>query len=645
MIATGNTVRVYSYGCRAPTEGGDELVRQLRLAHLLYNDRIAVERDRRRAYNDRCNRQSPELAESTLMIEAYEATLTDAWSCAGDERVRARRRTGASDETRAAVDDAKGILSGLRERRSSLIALERRRSEGFRRDLAAMDCASHEAGLVATRRRVAEGLYWMTRGAIDASIEQARKSHRPPHFREGVGVAGLVAVSLKHGCTVSDVFGDNQFLRLDPIHEDAYDGTRGERRRAVRTMARMRVGSTGTGNTIPVWVILPVVLHRQLPPNGRVLGAKIVVRQEATRLDYSLQITVEEPAATVRPVAPKTAIGIDLGWRWQDAVRVAYTVDGRGRHGPVSLANDVAGAIEHANSTIRAIRGKNFDAAVTDLADWIAAHEVPEWLRVASVGLRQWRRPGKLAAVLVGHRALADLPVVPGWRDRRFRGDDGIVSALEAWRRQDAHLWTWEHHERRKALARRLEAYRIWAAGIARDHSLVCLEDFDLRAMARKPTMEQEGEYDDLARAQRIVSAPSLLRGAVINACASRGTRLVKVPCEGTTITCHACHAETRWDAAKYLSHRCECGAVWDQDYNAAVNILRTGLDQAQHETVEEAAPRIGRWQKRRAEAESKAAEAESKAGTVPADPVRSPAQMPAERDGSLDDGIHDAIG
>ena len=49
----------------------------------------------------------------------------------------------------------------------------------------------------------------------------------------------------------------------------------------------------------------------------------------------------------------------------------------------------------------------------------------------------------------------------------------------------------------------------------------------------------------------------------------------VEVPCAATTITCHACGAETRWDAARYLSHRCECGAIWDQDHNASVNILR----------------------------------------------------------------------
>lgn len=78
------------------------------------------------------------------------------------------------------------------------------------------------------------------------------------------------------------------------------------------------------------------------------------------------------------------------------------------------------------------------------------------------------------------------------------------------------------------------------------------------------------------------------------------------MPCQATTITCHACGDVTRWDKAKYLSHACKCGTFWDQDFNAAVNILRAGKAKAKLKLVErvtQAAPRLGRWAQRRLKA------------------------------------------
>ena len=385
-------------------------------------------------------------------------------------------------------------------------------------------------------------------------------------------------------------------LRVDPVPPGTYEGTRGDQRRGARTVAHVQVAAAAD----PRWVSLPIVMHREVPAGAVVRTAKLHAWREASHVYYQLQLTVLLPDAPMVPVRAETAVGVDLGWRWQESVRVAYVARGDGTGGPVTLPNDVPAAFDK-SASLRSIRDRNFDDARRDLAEWMASHDAPDWLREMTSHLAQWRAAAKLASVAIA------------WRDRRFAGDRGVFKAVEAWRKQDKHLWEWEHNGRRKALARREQGYRTWAAEIARSASLVVLEDFDLRQVARKPPVEEQGDHDDLARSQRIAAAPGVLRSALVDACRSRGVRVVLVAPAFTTLRGEPCGAVPHGDAARYLSHRCPaCGAIWDQDANAAANILRQGtaLVRAEalgggEESVEDAAPRVGRWQKRR---EAKAA-------------------------------------
>ena len=592
--------RVYSYGGKTPIRGLKEIGEQMELARSYYNELIAMERQRRLDYRERCRTQSHELVDLALMIEGCVGVKIDAKAQAGEERVVAMSRKGATEETRDIVKLAKSDLKMLWSDFNALVADERERDKKFDKDIRALDEKCNEDALEIRHKYIALNLYWGTYNAAYKSFEQARKSHHPPHFRKEYGV-GQIDVQIINGLPAADVFGNDTQLQIDPIAMTSvtapcggcasWDATRGERRAAARVNARIRVCSDDRGH--PIWVELPIVMHRPLPADAIIMEARLVVRRVASHMAYSLQVAVREKAKALVEVTPETSVGIDLGWRWQDEVRVAYAYDGTGEHGPVSFGNDVASALDHANS-LRSIRDKSFDSIKATFSEWLKTHQSPEWLLEGTKSMAQWKRQGHLASLIIA------------WRTQHFDGDLDIFTTLEAWRAQDKHLWEWEVNERRKALARRTEMYRIWAAKIANTYSLVVIEDFDLRDSAKKPPVEEEGEYDDLARSQRIVSAPSLLRGSLINACSSRGVLVVKVPCEKTTITCHSCGQETIWEKAKYLCHRCECGVAWDQDYNAAVNILRAGLAVHKREAARMIRklnkPFVGRFQRRKLE-------------------------------------------
>ena len=558
------STRVYSYGCRAPFDGAPQLAEQFKLGHEFYNSLTRVERDRRQRFRAICEAH-PALEDLARQIEACSALRIDARCQAGDERMEARSRKGASDDTRAIVEQATDDLDWLRADWRAAVNAEMKRDPALAASVADSEARAKDERKAARDATRLAGLYSETTDTIVAAAEQAAQKTRggaPPEFRRWSECSQQVAVrwSKQHtgGVPPTLLFAPNGLLEISPIPEDAWTGTRGDRRRLARTAARMRIGSD-------TWCSFQLVVHRPLPPAGMVQGARLVVKRVAAHLDYQLQITVREPDPTMASWDAGPAVGIDLGWRWQDAVRVAYQVDSAGDGAPLMVPNDIAGALEHAES-LCSIRKRNFNDAAERLRGWLAKHVSPEWLTEATRYIGQWKAAGKLASLALQ------------WRGQRFDGDAKGFEPLEVWRRQDKHLWEWEANERRKALARRLEFYRVWAAGIARRYSLVCIESFDLSKMARKPKIEEEGQYDDFARKQRVVSAPSVMRDALIAACARRGVLLVKVPCVATTITCCSCGAETRWDAAKYLSHRCECGAIWDQDHNAAINILRTGI-------------------------------------------------------------------
>jgi hypothetical protein len=158
---------------------------------------------------------------------------------------------------------------------------------------------------------------------------------------------------------------------------------------------------------------------------------------------------------------------------------------------------------------------------------------------------------------------------------------------MDWWRRKDDHLYQWERDVERRALGHRREVFRIAARRLADRYGEVILEDFRLTPFCVKPKTEnlvQEG--DDEKRAKRVQTAPASLREAVSHAFHGHSERR---PCNYTTVVCHACLKLCEWDAGKYLEHTCEhCGAHWDQDVNAGINLLSEKFFDTWHPPEEE---------------------------------------------------------
>ena len=156
-------------------------------------------------------------------------------------------------------------------------------------------------------------------------------------------------------------------------------------------------------------------------------------------------------------------------------------------------------------------------------------------------------------------------------------GDEEIFEAARVWRTQCLHFANWWRNLESQMRLRIREQYRRFASWVASEYDTLYIEDFDLREVAKTPAPES-AESSTAASGYRQMVSPSVFRAALINACRREGVRVVKVESAYTTRECHVCGAMEQWDQRVEIVHRCKCGMPWDQDHNAAINLLRAGI-------------------------------------------------------------------
>lgn len=548
-------VRIYTYGLpMGPTDHAELVREQMRAAHRYHNDLIQVERARRAAVRMEIAAVA-NIGEIDQEIEQLTDELADM-----RQRIQSRRKeTRARVRQREAEDRARELRAAIRAARATRKAAQSalRGDVALQARIAAINTRAH---VLAKALRAHCGVYWGTYLLVEAAVDAQRRGKMDPRFRRWDG-HGRVGVQIQGGMpALALVGGADTRLQIDRVDPRAWGGARAERRRLGRTTLRIRVGSDGRA---PIWAAFPLVMHRPLPADGIIKSAWVQVRRIGTRERWELQVAVEALSLAAPERTGQRVAALNFGWRSRPhGIRVAYLVDSDGRKEEILVPDEIRAKLDHADS-IRSIRDREFDAMKAYLRESFSELEAPQWLADELRHLAQWRAQARLVRV------------VQRWGTERFVGDGEIFASLERWRRQDRHLYQWEASERERALGRRRDLYRTIAARLARAYDEIMVPDTDLRALARRAAPEETDAQHPAARGARHVVAPGELRLAIRQAAAKRGTRVVETPSAWTTMTCSECGCECRWDAAEHIHHTCEsCGAAWDQDANAARNML-----------------------------------------------------------------------
>lgn len=593
--------RVYTYGCRTPTEGAVLLHQQLSLAHRYYNDLIAIERERREEYRV----ARAKLSDKLTGLEAECRTLSTAIDALRDG-LKAKRRATRT-RTPASKDERDSLRELMLKRRAvlSLMRAERLALRG-NEDLARVSTAVNASAKAKVKeKRAASGLYWGTYLLVEKAVEQASKSAADPGFRRLSGT-GSVGVQLQNGMAVKELFGSDPRIQIDPLPPDTWRTRSGQRH--AHAEVRFRIGSDGGRK--PIWAKFPVLIHRPLPADAQVKWAILKVSRIGPRYRYELQLTVESRDFVRQEpkIGEGRVVALDIGWRRMkdDSFRVGYLYDVFGGARDIRLPAAIPVELSRAAS-VRSINDKVFGVARNTLTLWSKTHPelVSDWLREELTTMHAWHARGRLARV--ARRMTNEMPSFVWkawvrWRQERLGAGldllaefseidawlggsplEAITVYLDFWRKKEAHLWDMECAKRTRALRRRKDLYRVIAHELSSSYYVLVLEDINLAKMTARGKPEADGDHiTEQVRAQNSV-APNELRDALKQAFGK--DRVVLVSPENTTRLHHACghlNASTLFkeDQRAAVVVTCDhCKVEFDQDRNAAQNLLALYLD------------------------------------------------------------------
>lgn len=569
------TTLVYRYGLRAPTDNAELVGEQMRAAHRYRNTLVEIERGRRAAQRDLLLRHGDVAAMEEAARAAVEVVVS------ATRMIKAHKAAGRTSKV---PDDLRAALQEARAARATATAalFEARRSTREDPDVAIERAAIDERAADLRRSTRAHcGAFWGTYLIIEDEDQAMRKmplfkgrEPNDPRFKFWRH-EGAVSAQIQGGMFEDELLDDTR-LRICP--NPAADVKKTGRRAGHQRMLHLRVGSDERRG--PIWASWPMTMHRPLPPGCQIKRATVHRRRIGPRDEWYVTLTLELLADTAPRACRAGAVALDVGWRVlpDGRIRVARWLGQDGASGEVTL-DDAQQEKPLADSLrkpeqLRAIRDRNFNEARGVFAAWLASQSSqssqssppPAWLLEATTTMLQWRSPARLAAVAVR------------WRAARWNGDEAGFAVLEAWRVQDKHLWLWETSQRTSSLRRRRIHYQRIAAKLAARYDCIVLEKFDKRAIAKRPdVLDTNASPNETARSNRQLVATSELESAFKNA--FRGA-VVEVSAVDTTRTCNVCGVVEAFDAAANISNTCgTCHATWDQDDNAAANILQRHLN------------------------------------------------------------------
>jgi transposase len=327
----------------------------------------------------------------------------------------------------------------------------------------------------------------------------------------------------------------------------------------------------------PRHVTWPIFVHRpfpdmlQFPDKTRIQKVIVTRRRRAHEWSWHAVFHLRVPKQIMslirKPAPDKNACGIDVGWRMvEDGLRVATLADSQGGREFLVLPKEIIEAVRH-HENLQGERDKALAALLPTLraVDW----------EIAPSPLGSLARP--VRATKLSPESLYDL--VLAWRKMPEWAPEALAQA-DAWLSEDKIRNQYLVNTRRRALARRLDIYRNAAKRWTERYGVIGIEDLDLKTLLAKET--PDGKPQDAVRWYAKLAAPGLLLATIRHAASKTGSRVHEHDGKSTW-PCAACRKEGRntvvtpSDPAA-LIQSCPHGHVWDQDENAADNLLAAAL-------------------------------------------------------------------
>jgi hypothetical protein len=350
------------------------------------------------------------------------------------------------------------------------------------------------------------------------------------------------------GIAVAGLFRASRRMKLRAVPAEAY----ADSHRAT-TRKRLTRGVFGfDGGAIE----FEAILHRAIPQTAIIKGCAWVGKYHLVKgWQWAITITIEEPPAGSNKA--RKAVAVDIGWRLlNDAIRVAVAVDEDGTVRDLRLPLDGARVHERRHNLPSgwrdlALLDSQMSVLLEQAKTELLSLGVPECCRVSVMQFGRMTQAG-LCRLLCHLEQDGTAPKA--------------VDTLQKWRAQNDRLRSIRAFLSDRLTGRRRWLYRNFAAQLCRSYRRVVLKRLPLKLVHQSP--------DALGTAARYRqwSSPGELTLYIRQAAVSHGAAIVEAEPAFSTTTCSQCGAQAIQTAAVVLT--CANGHSWDQDENAARNLL-----------------------------------------------------------------------
>lgn len=562
------SVVVYKYGLLPPTDWNEECENELFKMTRLWNSLVEIEHDFSARY--RAIRSGHlELVEAEADLTRINANIESTLKALKARRADARSKNVEATDVDERLQTLRTKRKAVYERVKSLRPVAR---EAMRPQLLAL---KEERKSRVKSARQSSGLYWGNYNAVLAAYDVARsrtiKQGGELRFRRHDGSGRLVA-QIIGGITLEELFaGEHSQLRIVPLTQQFSCEQATRRRRAHdRTTSVAMVVYSRDRN--PYRVTWPLVMHRPLPDDAIVKQATITRRRTGSRWrnkewEWSLSMMCRVPTKNHGEPYPRAVCALDIGWRrLNDGLRVAVIASRTGDDTPQFEAIILPERLIEADEYVKDLQARidrRVNEATARLGSiglaGIPAGNPESLLAGASVTVRTTPKPTQRGLAVLARCWRQD---APAWQPEEL---DRLEKAVALNRRDWGELSALRTKTRRS----RLDLYRTIAVRLAREHRVIAIKAVNWQKIYR-----DNDAIPAAANIYRRMAAVGELLSTIRAAAAKYG--VVVHEHEGlSTWLCHACGLSIAPSDPGELIQCCPaCGAVWDQDENAALNIL-----------------------------------------------------------------------
>lgn len=447
-----SSVVVYAYGCGQPISGLEHALAEHARCARFWDALVAIDHDIERQMLARARADDPELDAVMTRIAELSAHLAEH---PDDKSARAERRRLFREQRQRLAAWRKSARDVVRE---------------FERERIARVTDARKA--VTTNASGDDRIYWGNSNRLLQSYDTGRRIARQrgrmlrpydPERDDGVLMVQIQCTRSGLGAAPVELM-DGTFSHLQITQPDA----RGQ------SQVSMRVDAAGHHIVLPVW------LHRPMPPQSRVKAAQLVWLRHADRFRWQLCLTVDmQQEFRVRTASS----GVPVEFDWQDqgeleVMRIGEKIWRLPMHWMQRL------------DVIERMQGQLDDAL--------------------NEARRRWGE----------HEVMGPLLALPRWRDRIHEialARPRLTEDMIRWWVHARRLWLAIPGARAHALGHRREIYRQWAREVASSYAAIQLPDLDIARIAR----EKRGEPENAARHRAAVHT---LRQEIIWQCTKAGT-------------------------------------------------------------------------------------------------------------------------